>query len=1069
MDGPTVRLAGPVGVLRNGAPEPEAAVGSRKARVLLALLAARRGGSVPIETIVEVVWPGTTAPLRPLRAVATLVSRLRAQLGTDAVRGGPQGYRLGRPPAIHVDVDEAARLLAECRSRTDPRLAAAAGRGACDLLGDGPALAGEPDAEWVRDVRAEHVALLRAARHATAQALLDAADPVGAAELAAAAVHADRFDEAAHRLLMEAHRSAGEPARALAGYERLRADLALLAETVPVRSPARPAAPAAPVLPGRAAEVAALTQAWSAATAGEGGLVLVVGEGGIGKTRLAAEVEAIALRTGGRVLGARCYASERSMFLQPLVEALGPALAALPAARLRELVGAGAAGLAGLFPDLADRLGPVATERAGHEVEVRRAFVGVAAMLRGLAAQRPTLLLLDDLHNGGLATVELLHFLARHLDRSRMLVLATVRPEEGTAALDALADVAARLDIGPLPAGAVVALAADAGQADRAQEILRRTRGHPLFVVETLRGLAAGEPGTPESLQAVVLARTRMLGGDVEETLRAGAVLGAAVDPLVVAEMLGVAPYVAAQRCARAAAARLLVVTGRVYEFANDLIQEVLYDSTPAPVRVAHHLAAADLSTRRPEVVGRHAAAAQDWPRAARAYLLAGEQALERFAAADAEALLSRALHAAERTGEAELVCRGLLARGHARQILGRFPGALGDFRSGLVTARQARDRRHEMLLLRELGGHTPTAYGEPIARCIGHLHDGLTIAESLGDRAAEAAILGRLAVLATNRLRFDEALGLARRAVVAGRASRDQRAVAHGLDALKNVYAYLGEPGPLARVIDELRPLLSPLGDLEYLPWVVFEGAVPAIAAAQWADAERRIGEAVALSRHEDLVSYSCCWFVAHLGWTARLQGRLDDAVEHGRAAVDLVPDAGPSWFGPAARTLLAATLLERGERVAAAAQLEDALRLAGPDGAESYRLRCLGPLAEVTGDAGVLAEADALLAAITAPHAGAWILGADAYLSVARAWLDHGEPVRARAAVGPLLAAAGRLRWEPVLVTAGLVDATASVAIGEWSAPGALASVASRADRLGMPRAAAAARDVAARLRHR
>ena len=65
------------------------------------------------------MWPGG-APDRPPRAVATLVSRLRATLGPDAVQRIPQGYRLGRPPAIHVDLDEAARLLAECRCAGRP-------------------------------------------------------------------------------------------------------------------------------------------------------------------------------------------------------------------------------------------------------------------------------------------------------------------------------------------------------------------------------------------------------------------------------------------------------------------------------------------------------------------------------------------------------------------------------------------------------------------------------------------------------------------------------------------------------------------------------------------------------------------------------------------------------------------------------------------------------------------------------------------------------------------------------------------------------------------------------------
>ena len=379
---------------------------------------------------------------------------------------------------------------------------------------------------------------------------------------------------------------------------------------------------------------------------------------------------------GGLVLQTRCYASERSLFLQPLVDAFA---GALTVARLRELAGPRASALAGLVPELADLLGPADTERSSSEVERRRIFEAVTLVLRGSAAHRTTLLLLDDLHNAGLATVELLHYLARHAGGARLLVVATVRPEEGQHALDALAEVADRIDVGPLPADAVARLADDAGQPGMAATILRRTRGHTLFVVETLRGLAAGEAGMPESLQAAVLARLRRIGAPAEELLRAGAVLGATVDPAVVAAMLDLAPHVAAQRCAEAAAARLLLLAGPAYEFANDLVQEVLYATTPAPTRVAHHLRAADLLVDTPEAVAGHAVAAQDWTRAARGFLLAGERAMQRLATSDAEALLGRALHAAEQVGDAELIARAYLTRGQAREALGSFRGALGD------------------------------------------------------------------------------------------------------------------------------------------------------------------------------------------------------------------------------------------------------------------------------------------------------------------------------------------------------------------------------------------------------
>jgi len=1068
VDGVTVRLAGTFAVTGGGAPD-HAAVGSRKARLLLALLAASRGRVVPTDRIVDVLWTGQH-PRRPEREVATLVSRLRSALGAGVVLGSSAGYRLGDPPAVRVDLDEAALLLDETRARLargEAAVAAAAAQRACFLLGDGPALADVPDADWVVDLRAEHTAHLRAARHATAEALLRVGDVGGAVETAQAAVRADRLDEPANRLLMAAHQAGGEPARALAVFERLRAALveelgvdpapetravhrALLTETPLTTATAPSTASTGPPLPGRAAEVDRLTAAWAAATAGRPTLLLIAGEGGIGKTRLAAELALTVEATGGRVLAARCYTGERSLFLQPLVDALDSALAALPAARLRTLVGSRAAALTGLWPDLVDELGtPV--EHGIPEIAVRRAFEAVTAVLRGLATDQPTLLLLDDLHQAGLATVELLHYLARHAAPARLLVLATLRTDEGADALDVLADVSQRLDLGPLPDAAVIRLADEAGQGELAAAILRRTRGHPLFVVETLRGLATGETGPPETLQAAVLARLRQVGRDAEEVLRAGAVLGASVDPTVVAGMLDLPAHAVARCCVEATGAGLLVVAERYYEFANDLVQEILYATTPAPVRRAHHLRAADLSTAQPEVVGRHAAAAGDDIRAARAFLLAGEQALARFATADAEALLTRALEEAERTGAAELLCRALVARADARGVRGAYRAAVGDFRAGLATAREAGDRRHEVRALRGLGGHVLNALGAPAHESAAYLQQGLRIALSLGDREAEADLLARLAILQSNRLQFTEAVGLGRRAVAAGRAARSDRALARGLDGLKTPHAYLGEVAPLTEVIDELEPLLRRLGDLKLLEWTVFESAIPAVAAARWDEAEHRMAEAVEISHRGGFIGHDS-WFVAHLGWLARLRGRFDLALAHGRAAVvqaRLVPQA---WFGPTAGALLAGTMLDCGDAAGAAAVLRDALDAAGAEGAEAYRLRCLAPLAEATGDPAVLAEAERLLGGIESPPGGAFLLGADAYLCVARTRLQFGDPGRARAVLAPLLGAARRLEWIPVLVTAGLVDAHAAAALGDRSAVAAAERARELAEQHGM-----------------
>ena len=872
MDQVTVRLAGSFGVTVVGSPATQ--VGSRKARRLLMLLAVHRGQSVGVDRIVDALWEDDP-PRQPERNVATLVSRLRAVLGPDVITGGRGGYRLGASPAVRVDVDVAEQLVAEAGRRLaggEPAIAMAAASRALEMLGSGWLLVGERDTDWVLAARADAHRLVREARHTTAAAALLVDDPAAAVLVSAAAIEADRFDEAAHRFLMTAYRAAGEPSKALDMYEELRAALdaelgvdpapetrqvhvAVLREQSPTMSIPESGArglhgPDRSALPGRATEVARLRAAWSSAAAGRPALMLIVGEAGIGKTRLAAEAVAAAEATGGRVLQARCYDAERSLFLQPMIDALAGWTAATRSDRLRELAGARAAAFAGLLPGAGDVFGAPPTERSAPEVELRRAYEGLTALLCGLAARAPVLLVLDDLQNAGQATVEFLHYLAMRTAAARLLVIGTVRAEEGASVVEALTDVAGRIDLGPLPADAVVRLAADAGRGGLAEVILRRTGGHALFVTETLRGLAAGESGVPESLRAAVLARLRRAGPDTDELLRAGAVLGATVDPAVVGGLLGVPEHVAAHRCERAAASRLLVLADRTYEFANDLVQEVIYASTPAPTRLAYHRRAADLLADQPESVAAHAAAAQDWPRAARAYLLAGQRACDRYASRDAVNLLSRALHAAERTGELDMVGRAYVARARVRGLLADYRLAWGDARAGMVAARQAGDRRLELAALQESGFDTAVALGVPIDDVAATLRDALGIAQSLGDRAAEAVLLARLAVNTANRLRFGEALTLGLRAAAAGRASGQDQALASGLLGLRAALAYPGDPAPLTAVLAELQPLERRLGDLAGLEWSVFESAFPSIGVGDWDLARDRILEAVEINR---------------------------------------------------------------------------------------------------------------------------------------------------------------------------------------------------------------------------
>ncbi len=514
--------------------------------------------------------------------------------------------------------------------------------------------------------------------------------------------------------------------------------------------------------------------------------------------------------------------------------------------------------------------------------------------------------------------------------------------------------------------------------------------------------------------------------------MRAAAVLGAAVDPLALAALLDLPATATLELCDQGLRARLLVVSGREYEFANDLIREVLYATTPLPARIAHHRRAADLFTAQPESLARHAAAAGDPTRAARAWLLAAENAMRRHAASDAEALATEALTAAERCGDAELTARAVFARGVAREVVGAHEAAYRDLTAGIDQARAAGDRRLEMGVLRALGGDVPVSLGRPIVECAANLERGLRIAQSLGDRAAESEFLGLLAVLAANRLRYDLALDHGLRAVKAGRAAGDDQALAAGLDGLKTAYWGIGDAPALRVVLDEMRPLVRRLGDLFRLQWLEFESAFLYVAAADWDGAAQAMRAAIEANRRGGYPHYAI-WYVAHLGWLARLRGHDQEALDHGRQAIALSERHPHTWWHASACALLGDTLLVTGDRGAAIDLLERGLAVAQRSGVESYVLRCAAPLAAATGSRTTLTMAAGLLDAAVLPDGGAWVQGDQCYLSVARAWLAHDEPDRTRAVLAPLLAVAQRVPWIPTHAAALAVDGRALIKLGQ------------------------------------
>ena len=702
-----------------------------KAERLLALLAAHHGRFLPVQAAIDALW-ADHPPDKAERNVAALISRLRSSLGRDRIQGGPGGYRLVRDNATVVDVFEAGDLVQTAEwelARGRYALAAISAEQAEQVLAAGTPLTRERDAQWADDIRRLAERELRRARACRWTAALELGEPATAVEAAEDALATDPLDEPACRALMLAHQRAGEPGAALTAYNTLRTALAealgadpspdsqeLFLSLLRGEGPATPGQPTpdsrAPVprLVGRDPELTELLRLWSRAAHGQPGVALLVGEAGIGKTALVSALAGEVRRTGGLAISTCCFEAERSLYLQPLIEAVREIVARHDPRILDELGRERLATLTELVPEITRTAGAVPYQRATPELEHRRSLEALTAFLGRLAERRPVMLAVEDMQNAGQSTVEALHFLATRLTGCRLLVVATERTDEHTPVVASLRDLATVIRLGPLNVAAVRELVERSGLAYDIGLLYDWTGGSPLFVTELLahpRRPHSGdeaEPEIPGSLHEAVADRLANVGEEVSLLLQQAAVLGGTFSLDDLAALTGMHVEDCAQRADRALKAGLLVTRGKGFHFANDIVARVAYDSAPGPVQVSRHRRAAALLATRPEAAARQLVAAGDCAPAARAWLRAAHDAHLAFTNLEAERLLTEALWSAERSGDRRLLATVRLQRGQIRTDLGRHDAARHDHECALALARDLGDEELEAHALEQLG-----------------------------------------------------------------------------------------------------------------------------------------------------------------------------------------------------------------------------------------------------------------------------------------------------------------------------------------------------------------------------
>ena len=884
----TIRLCGPVGLDQDGQSRA-AALPGRQGRLLFAYLVLNRDRDCGRAELIDLLWP-ERPPAAADSALSALLSKLRRALGEGALAGRSE-LRLVPPGPIDVDVEAAASAATDAEAAIDALDWAAAGAAAREVLAtDLQTFLPDCDGPWVAECRRELETVRVRALEVLAEAgLRQGGRELGTAEQAArAAVAAMPFRESSHRLLMEVHEAADNPAEALRVFEELRVLLRDELGTTPgpaamavherlLRGEAPAPRPAAGVekitavawpaplaaalgrhaLVGRARELDVLEEYWDEAVSGTRELVLLAGDAGIGKTRLAAELGRRAHDDGALVLYGR-FDEETIAPYQPVVEMVRGWSSGASLDPLRECLGSRAAELGILFSEL----GPPPADSA--EGDRLRFFDAVAALLAEAGAQAPLVLVFDDLHWADRPTLQLLRHLVRAPQPPRALLLGTYREAElepGHALHELIADVRrdgmlkhlalaglAEAEVAEL----VSALGVPGAEPSFVHALHGETDGNPFFIEEVVRhmregdrelsaGISLADAGVPDGVREVTARRLRRLDAESRQALQVAAVVGREFDYDVLQAVAPLEEDALISALEEGVEARVLREAGRVgrYAFTHALVRATLYDGLSQLRRARLHgrvgeaiarLRGADLDPHLPQLAYHFAQAAPvEQPERAIDFALAAARRADRQLAWEEAAQHYRAaLRARELTGAFEDPVRAelLLAQGASEDRAGMEAAARTTFQSAAATARVLQD---PSLLGRAALGHAGqwSVLGRVDEARLALLEEAL---EALGDDDSplRARLLARLALELYYSGDPDRRLALSEQAVDLARRLGDPRTLATCLDARhyalwrpENVNERLEVAAELRRVAEETG---DPELELEGAGWTVVD-----------------------------------------------------------------------------------------------------------------------------------------------------------------------------------------------------------------------------------------------------
>jgi len=588
---------------------------------------------------------------------------------------------------------------------------------------------------------------------------------------------------------------------------------------------------------GRADELRRLEEGLTSALAGQAAAFLLVGDAGVGKTRLVAELVSRAGRQGAAALVGGCLDVEEGRLpFGPFVEALRGYVRTLDATTRAAL---GGDELALLVPEL--RL-------VGHEANADRMlmqgqlFEFLLGLIGRLASVTPLVLVIEDLHWADRSTRDLLLFLIRNLRSERVLLIATYRADElcrghplraFIAELDRMRRVE-RLGLRPFTRNEVAEMVAriTGAPADRglADSVFARSGGNPFFAEELVA--SAGDGGIPRTLNEILLARVDQLSSSAQELLQVVVAAGREVSDQLLAAVWGVPEDIQLAALREAVTHHLLVTSaGGGYAFRHELLREAVYGELLPGERRRLHAAYGTVLSARPELGGdlsvvagdlaRHWFAAFDWPRALAAAVDAGRMSEGRCGFAEAQRHYERALElwdqvpdAPERVG---LDRTGLLRRAaEVANLAGEHGRAAALIRQAIGQVEWHDEPVPAGVLWERLGRFLWAAGDSKTA--LQAYEQAVALVPAAPPSTARARVLAARGQALMLLARHEESRRCCEEAIAIARAVGACAEEGHALNTLGCDMAYLGRGGTAVANLRKARQIAAEAGDLDDL-----------------------------------------------------------------------------------------------------------------------------------------------------------------------------------------------------------------------------------------------------------